>query len=460
MLTEKYPADRLGEILLSREAWHPYPTRDERKGWEAIPESVRRAHISKGEACLGFAWALFRATLFLQMAKTGKRAIYDKHRARHRTALCDLVIAECVEGEGRFMNDIVDGVWALCEESFWGKPFTLYIQEAGFDLPDTAEPIVALFVAEAASLLSWTCYLLGPQIDTYSTLIRPRVEREMERRMLTPCLERDDFWWMGFKPRQNRDRVSVKGTTLGRVNNWNPWINSNWLTATLLMESDPGRRLSAVAKIIRSLDHFIDPYPRDGGCDEGPGYWGKAGACLFECLETLHSVTNGEIDVFGDPLIQNIGRFITRVQISDRYFVNFADAAALVTPSPSLVYRYGKRIGDSDMMEMGAYFSEREQTATHGVDDSIARQIPALLSISEVLEVEGKQPLPRNTWLSEIQVMTAREKAGTSDVVPVGLTRVPRRTMLRIAALASSVVPSTPTVFPLRSFSLASTVRT
>jgi hypothetical protein len=407
MLSERYPIEKLRDLLVAREDWHPYPTWDEREGWEAIPETVRKAHIAKGEVCLGFRWEPFRATLFLEMAHTGKRAIYDKHRARHRTALCDLVIAECVEGKGRFLDDIVDGMWALCEESFWGKPFTLSGQKAGYDLPDTAEPIVALFVAEAASLVTWTCYLLGPQITSYSSLILPRVDREMQRRMLGPCLDRDDFWWMGFRSRE--------GASSPRVNNWNPWINSNWLTSTLLMEEDPERRVAAVDKSIRSLDRFIDPYPQDGGCDEGPGYWGRAGASLFECLETLHSVTNGAIDVYDDPLIQNIGKFITRVQIHDRYFVNFADAAALVSPSPFLVYRYGKRIGDPDMMGLGAYFAQRLDAATRGVGDSIARQIPALLSISDLLDETPRQPLSREAWLPDVQVMTARDKAGSCD---------------------------------------------
>ena len=88
--------------------------------------------------------------------------------------------------------------------------------------------------------------------------------REIDTRILTPNLERDDFWWMGFGDR--------------RVNNWNPWVNSNWLTCTLLMEPDEDRRVASVYKILRSLDNFLVPYPRDGGCDEGPSYWGRAGS--------------------------------------------------------------------------------------------------------------------------------------------------------------------------------------
>ena len=62
------------------------------------------------------------------------------------------------------------------------------------------------------------------------------------------------------------------------VNNWNPWIASNWLAAVLLLEDDVDRRNRAVYKILRCLDNFLNPYPDDGGCDEGPGYWTRAGA--------------------------------------------------------------------------------------------------------------------------------------------------------------------------------------
>ena len=96
---------------------------------------------------------------------------------------------------------------------------------------------------------------------------------EVDRRVLTPNLDRDDFWWMGFRD---------KG-----VNNWNPWICSNWLAAALLVEPDDQRRARHVEKILRTLDVFLDIYPEDGGCDEGPGYWGRAGASLFDCLDLL-----------------------------------------------------------------------------------------------------------------------------------------------------------------------------
>jgi len=405
MLSDKYTVDDVRKMLIPREAWHPYPTRDEREVWEALPDETRQTLIAKGDEYLGFEWTVFRATQFMEMAKTGLRSVYGKHRQPHRNALTALVIAECVEAQGRYMDDIIDGVWALCEESWWGKPWHLNRQKVGVDLCNIDDPYIDLFVAETSSLLSWTCYLLGPQIEDFSKMMLPRVDHEMEERVLTPLLEREDYHWMGF---------GRPGANLHRVNNWNPWIISNWITTILLMERDPERRVAGIHKSMRALDNFIDPYPKDGGCDEGPGYWGRAGASMFECLESFYGATGGKVDVYGEQLIQNIGKFITRVHIHDNWFVNFADAAALVNPSPFLLYKYGKRIGDADMMGAAAYFAGKGKDSD-GNGGSIARQLPALLLGDEMADVKPYQPLPAYAWLSEIQVMTARDKAGSAE---------------------------------------------
>ena len=406
MLADRYTIDHIRQTLIPREAWNPCPTSDERAFWEGLPAETRKELIARGDEFLGHEWTVFRATQFMQMARTGLRSLYGSLRQPHRDALTALVVAECVEARGRYLDDIVDGVWALCEESWWGKPWHLSRQKVGPDLSDTDDPHIDLFVAETASLLSWTCYLLRPQIDAWSTMIMPRVDHEMQRRMLTPLLEREDYHWMGFSDPADGGQQ--------RVNNWNPWIISNWITTILLMERDPEKRVAGLHKTMRALDNFIDPYPKDGGCDEGPGYWGRAGASMFECLESYYGATNHSVDVYEDQLIQDMGKFITRVQINENWFVNFADAAALVTPSPFLIYQFGKRIGDPDMMGMGAWFAAR---AGSGGESSISRILPALHLGSEVSDVEPYQPLPAYEWLSQIQVMTARDRAGS----PAGL---------------------------------------
>ncbi|MFN8563826.1 MAG: heparinase II/III family protein [Anaerolineae bacterium] len=289
----------------------------------------------------------------------------------------------------------------MCEETYWGLPAHVAMQRAGVGLPDAAEPTVDLFAAETAAALAYIDYLLGSALNDVSPLIRPRIAYEIDRRILTPNLERDDFGWMGFSSAE-------------RPNNWNPWINSNWLACVLFVEPDDERRHAAVAKIMRSLDRFIDPYPADGGCDEGPGYWMRAAGSLYECLELLHQATTGQVDVFDEPLIREMGRFIYRVHIDASYYINFADASALLTPESSLIYCYGQAIRDHDMTAFAAWAA---QTADGGAGgwgrpiDSPMRWLRAIFSAAEIAQAEAYPPQPRDVWLPVVQVMAARDQS-------------------------------------------------
>ena len=404
-LGELYPQEKVAELLIPREKWHPWPRWGERQAWERLPKEVRGDLVASGEKYLDYDWPALPATLFLEFARNGNRSRYEHEHFARRRALNSLIFAECVEGQSRFLGDIVNGIWAICEESFWGLPAHVGAQKAGSGLPDIDEPIVALFVAETSETLAWTSYLLGEQLDKVSPLIRPRIAAEIDRRVLTPCLERDDFGWMGFHG--------------GRVNNWNPWCNSNWLASALLIESDEQRRVAAVAKIARSLDHFFDAYEDDGGCDEGPGYWGRAGASLFDCLDLLYRASDGRIDVFEQPLVKEMGRYIYRVHIADRYFVNFADASARVSIPASLVFRYGRRIGDERLAAFGAYGFEQSGGVAAAFEGggtySTGRYLPEIFGVAELAAAKGGLPLVRDVWLDGIQVMTARDREGSTQ---------------------------------------------
>lgn len=400
ILSTTYPSSKLQKILIPIEEFYPFPAWQDREEWLALPDEVRQELISRGEKYLNYQWPVLPATLFLDFVRTGNRENFQKPRRARREALCNLVLAECAEGEGRFLDDIINGIWIICEESYWGVPAHLSMQAQGFGLPDVSEPTVDLFASETGSLLAWTNYLLGSNLEKVTPLINKRIQLELEQRILTPCLEREDFWWMGF-------RSGV------RVNNWNPWVNSNWLTVVLLMEKDESSRVAAVEKILRSLDVFIDSYPPDGGCDEGPGYWNRAGASMFDSLELLYIATNGKINVYDQPIIQEIGRYIYRAHIADRYFINFADASAKVTLEADLTYRYGKRIGDEVLTQFGAYMADLQRESGLIFWGSIGRQLPAIFKYTELMAAEKAQPLLCDVWMEGNQVMAARSQAGT-----------------------------------------------
>jgi hypothetical protein len=398
LLSARFTPEALQKNLTVRPAWKPYPSAADRDAWNALAPADRADIVKAGEAVLGQPYAPLPATLFLEYARTGNRSHWEAVQNARRAHLRYAVLAECVEGKGRFVDDIADGVWAICEESFWGVPAHMGAQKRGVGLPDIQEPIIELFSAETGALLAWTEYLCGKQLDTVNPLVRERLELEVERRILSVARARQDFGWMGL-------------TNNSPVNNWNPWIHSNLLTCALLLDHDAARRAQTVHKILTSLDRFLDSYHEDGGCDEGPGYWGRAGASLFECLDLLDSASNGIVNYFDLPLVRAIGSYIYKVHIAGDWYVNFADAPARVKPDGSLLYRFGKASGDADLQAFGAYQYQHQGPGT----ESLGRALPALLLGAEIRRAPARDPLVREAWLPGIQVAVARQRANSTD---------------------------------------------
>jgi len=408
-LSELYPKEKLQEILLSPVEWQPFAKAKNRAAWAAIPEPIHHQLTSLAEEYLDKDIPNLPATLYLEYKRIGNRSNYQGIWLERRKMLHCFVLAECMEGKGRFLDAIANLLWAICEESSWTWPAHVGAQRAGVDLPDTSEPIVALFSAETANSLAWTVYLLKEELDTVSAQICKRVEKEIDLRILTPYLKRDDFGWMAFVARRDGRRP----------NNWNPWINSNVLAATLLIEKDETRRLDLVYKVLRCLDNYLVPYPSDGSCDEGPSYWGHAGASLFDNLELLYNATGGRFNLYEDSVIQEIGRFIYRAHISGDYFVNIGDCDARLNIDRDLVFRYGRRIKDRKMEGLAAYgLAEGELFDTEKSFRSLGRLLHRLFNLSNLLGAESaSQPLLRDVWLGDVdmQMMAARDKEGSSE---------------------------------------------
>ncbi|MCZ8517751.1 heparinase II/III family protein [Paenibacillus filicis] len=402
MLSERYVTGYLIEILHSRENYKPFPTIEERNKWSRMPACLKESWIDKGEGKLNYSWPTITATQYMDYSRTGNRVGYDTVSWKRRQDLASLVIAECIENQGRFIDDIVNGIWCICEETFWGIPGNGYMMKRQDPLPDVSDQIIELFSAETAALLAWTYYLLKTKLDEISIMVCERIHLEVKKRILDPYLNRTDFWWMGF----NQERM---------LNNWNPWCNSNCLSAFLLLEDDPQRREAAVVKTMQSLDNYIQRLHLDGGCEEGPKYWVYAAGTLFDCLELLYGVSGGKIDVYQEPLIQQIGRYIYKAYIDESFYANFADSSAKVHIPAELIYRFGRRIEDARLSGLGAMVQKKKREGATDLEfSSMFRLLPALFNYTEIEHYTGESPYIRDAWFDGIQVMAAREQEGSS----------------------------------------------
>ena len=192
-------------------------------------------------------------------------------------------------------------------------------------------------------------------------------------------------------------------------------MNSNWLACVLLLEEDDDRRARAVHKIMRSLDVFLAHQSPDGGCDEGPGYWGRAAASMFDALELLHHATSGRISLFDEPLIAEMGRFIQRAHITGDWFINFADASASPHVEGALVQRYGHMVGDDSLVNFGRWIEQAQADNPLPHIRSLNRTLGALLDRGAApVGAINTPPLMRDVWLPDLQIMAARDTAGSA----------------------------------------------
>src|SRR5690606_11179901 len=150
-------------------------------------------------------------------------------------------------------------------------------------------------------------------------------------------------------------------------------------------------------------------------CDEGPSYWGAAGALLYESLDLLKMATNNKFDVFDDPLIRNIGQYFYKVNIHAPYFINFADADATTYGNPPTVFRYGKAIHDTEMQQFGAYLAKISNWGQHSLGGKICDQIRNLGLLDEIKNANAKEALVAHFWLPDTEVAGARDKEGSSQ---------------------------------------------
>ena len=402
LLSRNWGADSLSGVILAPGEWSPYPSIENRSAWENLPEKIKKACIAAGEEAVGYDWPSLPATVFMEFHLNGNRSNFQGLQNARRNTLSDLVLAELIENKGRFLENIINGIWVTCEETYWGLPAHLSLQAAGNGLPDAEEPSVDLFAAETGAQLAWINLLLKPRLDKYHPLVSRRIDYEINRRILTPCLERTDYWWMGFEA----DRT---------VNNWNPWINSNWITCILLSEKDPGRRNLALAKSMRSLDMFINGYPDDGGCDEGPSYWGHAGGSLFDCLDLLYLASGEKINLFNNTLIRNIAEYIMKVHIADSWFINFADASARGTSYPAIIFQYGKRIENPQLRSFASFLAREAGQGDSAPGGYLSRRLRGIFSVRDLDAADPEPPLLRDAWMPDLQVFAARDSAGTSE---------------------------------------------
>ena len=402
MLTGTYSRDLLKKNLTMTGITAAFPGYLQRHKWEAVDTLYTHALVKAGEVVLEYKWQTIPAATYLEFVTTGNRYIMEDIYNQNISAIKKLVFAELAEGKGRFIPQLINGVWAVCEITSWSLSASLNLQNAGSGLPDISEPVIELGAGITANTMAWAYYLFRESFDKYNPLIAKRIKLEIEKRILQPYYQRNDFWWMDLDGQKRF------------VNNWNVWLNFNVLTCILLVEDDSTKRWEGVYKTMRSVDRFINYYKEDGGCEEGPAYWSHAGGMLFNYLSLLQQATDGAINVFNQPLIRNIGAYIYKAHIDSSYYINYADAAAKLSTDAGIAFHYGKAANDTLLSSFGAYLARQQQWQKYIPAETIYGGIRNIFSAPAILSANPLPALLPAAWMEETGIATARDAAGST----------------------------------------------
>lgn len=322
--------------------FQPYADCSDRDAYTSLDAEWKLQSVKLAEGFADYSFPGMLATDFLEFSRTGNRGHYEDKFFQKRHALNAFILAECIEDKGRFLDQIINGVFSICEESAWQlPPHNSYEGTPNFPLPDSTEPVLDLFSCETGAILACARYLMKAKLDGISPFIAKRILAELDHRIYTPYLSRH-FWWMG----NGKDKMC----------NWTIWCTQNVLLSAFLNEClDEEIAGKIFLKACRSVDYFLADYGEDGCCDEGAQYYRHAGLCLFNTMEILNAVTGGAfLELYQNEKIKNIAEYIFNVHIHDQYFVNFADCSPVAGRAGVREFLFAERIGNPSMQAFAA----------------------------------------------------------------------------------------------------------
>lgn len=392
LLQNSVTKEQLKEALVMNGAWVPYPAYSDREGWNSLlNDEDRQTLINAGEKMLDYKWQVIRATDYLEYERSGERNIMQNPYEANRKAINVLMMAELAEGKGRFIDQLINGVFFSCEMTSWVLSAHLPRQSTKRSMPDWREQIIDLGSGNYGSMLAWVYYFFHDTFDKADPVISLRLRHELQERILDPYMENDREWWMAFywKPGEI-------------INNWNPWCNSNVLQCYLLLEKNRDKLTDAVWRTMQSVDKFINFVKSDGACEEGTSYWGHAAGKMYDYLQILSDGTNGKVSLFNNPMIRRMGEYISRSYVGDGWVVNFADASAKGGGDAPLIYRYGRAVGSEEMMLFAAYLLNGKRPTIPLGNDAF-RTLQCVLLNKELEETKPAHNVPACTWYPETE---------------------------------------------------------
>lgn len=377
--------------LNERKRVYDFPRAAERPFWENIPAGKRNELLDTAEKELNSEIPMLKAVDFMKFVREGNRIDYETPYFRRRHMLNALVLGECVEYSGRFLDGVVELLWQILSEPVWCLPAHQRLAEHA--LPGPEHWVVDLFAAETAKILTDVLQLLGPELEQHCLPIVERIRYEVTRRVLEVC-EKETYWW-------------YEGT-----NNWSVWCCYSVNAAAIEIWQNDHERLAAfLAKHVVPMKSFIDRYPEDGGCNEGPCYWLVAVGMLMNGIDVLHRRIGGFESWLNDSKLKKMIEFIPRMSLGGKWIMGFSDSESFYPRPPrGLFAKYGRMVNSELMCSLAVNMPTSETAHSALGNRNVGNMVETLADLTEDLSPRPPVTPSAVDYWRDLQIWIARQK--------------------------------------------------
>lgn len=319
--------------------WVPYPAYSDRDAWEKLGKDYKDALVRHGEEALNHVWKPTLASTYLEYEKTGNRKLMEEHNEA-RSAITALAVAELLEGKGRFLSHLLDGLWMVCTEVSWSHAQHTRYQSSKRTLPTDRERPITLHSSNYGIHVAYALHFFKEEFDKMDPSIAVTIKDALRKNIMDPYLDPQmKQWWMGGMAKARR------------LNNWSPYCTTNVIAVFLLCEDDPDRLVQALKQSVVTMDMYMNDQGSDGACDEGPSYWDMGPGKVYEYARLVDDASYGKMDVFDDGFIRRMGEFKSKTYFADGFVMNFADGDCRDVGDLAMIYRYGADTGSEELVD-------------------------------------------------------------------------------------------------------------
>lgn len=286
------------------------PACADRQAWQTMAGDKRLSWVhAEAEKRLRAPFPAWSDDAYLGFTRNGSRPEGERMMNARSAWLYPLVLAECLEWQGRYLDRITEVLGELTRQPTWTWPaHDSHLTNFHAETHD-----VDLMTADLGNDLAQTLWLLGDRLPAGTRLA---VQTALEERIFRPM------------------RASLAGQG-GREHNW--WLHAdhNWNAVCLkgvvgaALASLPDRQDRAV--FVAAGEHYIANYvggfSDDGYTGEGPGYWNYGFSHFVTLRELLFSATQGHVDLFALPHTRAMALYGARIEMLPDNVAAFADAS-------------------------------------------------------------------------------------------------------------------------------------